>query len=41
MFFQFTNTVLKKEKYKYVVVWWNHSSVVQTKEILANQLREY
>ena len=40
MFFQFANTVLIKERKKYVVVWWNHSSVVQTKEIIAIQLRE-
>ena len=50
MFFQFAtvcstvfpvcNTVFIKETKKYVVVWWNHSSVVQTKEILASQLRE-
>ena len=40
MFLQFANTVLIKERKKYVVVWWNHSSVVQTKEIIAIQLRE-
>ena len=36
MFFQFANIVLIKERKKQVavcVVWWNHSSVVQTKEI--------
>ena len=40
MFFQFANIVLIEKRKKYVVVWWNHSSVFQTKETLASQLRE-
>ena len=40
MFFQFANIILMTGKKKYVAVWWNQLSVVQTKEILASQLRE-
>ena len=40
MFFQFANIVLIEKRKKYVVVWWNHSSVFPKKETLASQLRE-